>query len=141
MKGKTLSIVAGLALAVAASVPTYAQDASVKAHVPFGFSVRNSAFPAGDYTLLQLSQSSWIVRNDADSQSTIAVARANGINPDESVAKLVFTKYGEHYFLSRVWCEGLTTEIAEPKPERAIQIQMTSRNEKPETVYVLASAR
>jgi hypothetical protein len=141
MKGRTLSIVAGLALAVAASVPTYAQDARVKAHVPFAFSVRNAAFPSGDYTLSQLSQSTWIVRNDDNSKATTAMARPDGINADESVAKLVFTKYGEHYFLSRVWCEGLTTAIAEPKPERAIQIQMTSSNEKPETVYVLASAR
>lgn len=141
MKGRTLSIVAGLALAVAASVPTYAQDASVKAYVPFAFSVSNSAFPAGDYTLSELSQSSWIIRNNTDGKAIAAAARPNGTNPDESVAKLVFTKYGEHYFLSRVWCEGLTTEIAEPKPERAIQIQMTSSNEKPETVYVLASAR
>lgn len=138
---KVRTILAGLALAIVASVPTYAQDASVRAHIPFAFAVRNSALPAGDYALVQLSQNSWIVRNSATNQAITATARPDGTNPDETVAKLVFTKYAEHYFLSRVWCEGLTSEISEPKPERAIQIQMTSQNEKPETVYVLARAR
>jgi hypothetical protein len=141
MKRRTLSIMAGVALAVAASLPAYAQSDQVKAHVPFAFSVSNSSMPAGDYTLLRLSQSSWIVRNDNVRNAIVTAARPDGTNSDETVAKLVFTKYGEHYFLSRVWYNGLTSEIAEPKPERALQIQMTSSNQKPETVFVLASAR
>src|SRR5579859_8202642 len=141
MTKRTLSIVAALALAIAAGVPTFAQDLSVHAHVPFAFSVSNSTFPAGDYALSELSQNTWVVRTRDGKRAITAAARPDGINTDESLAKLVFKKYGERYFLSKVWCAGLTTEIAEPKEERAIEIQMTSKNQKPETVFVLASNR
>jgi hypothetical protein len=140
MTKRTVSILAGLALAIAASVPTYAQDASVVVHVPFAFSVVKSTLPAGDYTLTQLSQNMWVVRNEGGKAIT-ASARPDGTNPDPEVAKLVFTKYGEHYLLSRVWCDGLTSEISEPSPSRAIELQMTSNNQKPETLYVLAKSR
>ena len=141
MKRRALSVAGVAALVIGACVSGYAQDARVQATIPFAFSVSNSAFPAGEYTLSQLSQNTWIVRNDEGKGIVTAAARPDGTNPDESVAKLVFKKYGERYFLSKVWCEGLTTAIAEPKAERAIEIQMTSSNQKPETIYVLASAR
>ena len=141
MKRRILSVAGVLALVIGASVSSFAQDANMRAHVPFAFSVSDSAFPAGDYSLSQLSQNTWIVRNLSGKEAVTAAARPDGTNSDESVAKLVFKKYGERYFLSKVWCEGLTTSIAEPKAERAIEIQMTSNNLKPETVYVLAMAR
>lgn len=141
MKRGALLVLAGTVLALAVSVSAHAQDASVRAHVPFGFSVNESAFPAGDYTLSELSQNSWVVRSNSGDQAITATARPDGTNPEPNVAKLIFTKYGEHYSLSKVWCEGLTTAMAQPKAERAIEIQMTSKNQKPETVYVLASAR
>jgi hypothetical protein len=142
MRGRVLSIMAGVAVAIATSVGAHAQNtASVRAYVPFAFSVSDSALPAGDYTLTQLSQNTWVVRNNGGKRVITAAARPDGTNKEETAAKLVFTKYGEHYFLSKVWRDGLTTQIAEPNAERAIQIQMTSRNEKPQTIYLMASAR
>ena len=141
MKRKVLSVAGVAALMIGACVSSFAQDAAVRAHVPFSFSISNSALPAGDYSLSQLSQNTWIVRNLSGNGVVAAAARPDGTNRDESIAKLVFQKYGDRYFLSKVWCAGLTTAIAEPKAERAIEIQMTSNNQKPETVYVLAQAR
>jgi hypothetical protein len=139
MNRKAFSILAGVALATALSVSAYAQSGDLRAHIPFSFAVEKSVMPAGDYALVQLSQNTWTIRNENSTKAIAAAARPDGDNPEPNVAKLVFTKYGEHYFLSRVWCDGLTSVIAEPKPERALEIQMTSSNLKPETVYVLAS--
>lgn len=142
MSKRTLSIMAGVALAIAISVPSYAQDASVRAYVPFAFSVSHSALPQGDYTLLRLSQNTWVIRNNNEKKAIATAARPDGTNPQVDKAELQFAKYGEHYFLTRVMYNGLTTAIAEPSPERAAEIQMmTSSNQKPETVYVMASAR
>ena len=141
MNRRALSIMAGMALAVAVTVSAHAQSGDVRAHIPFSFSVSSSSLPAGDYAMVQLSQNVWTIRNTEEKRAIAATARPDGTNSEYNVAKLVFTKYGDRYFLSRVMCDGLTSKIAEPKPERALEIQMTSSNRKPQEVVILASAR
>ena len=135
---------AGVALMTAAGVVSgYAQDTRLQVHVPFAFSVKNSALPAGDYQLGQLSPSTWVIRNSEGRPAVIALAR-----PDRSDGKLAedsasvaFERCGDRYFLSGLQVGTQTSAIPETEAERALQREMARGGLKPETIYVLASVR
>lgn len=140
MNKKMLSTMAALALMTVAGVASgYAQD-KVQAHIPFAFAVSNSVLPAGDYTLGQLRQSEWVIRNDSGSPAIMTLARPDGTN-NETDAKLVFERCGDRYFLSEVRAAGESAAIPESKAERALEREMARNGSKPETLYVLASVR
>ena len=144
MSRKTLSIMAAVALMIAAGVVSgYAQEIRMQVHVPFAFSVKNSALPAGDYNLGQLSQSTWVIRNSEGRPAVMALARpdrSDGKLADDS-ASVAFERCGDRYFLSRVQVGEQTSSIPESRAERALEREMARNSFKPETIYVLASAR
>jgi hypothetical protein len=142
MNRKIFSITATLALVMTAGVASvYAQQAGVKAHVPFAFAVSSSTLPAGDYTFNQLSQSIWEIRGDAGGPAIFSLARPDGTNADVAPAKLVFKQCGERYFLSEVRSLGETSSIPASKAERALEREMARNGSTPERLYVLASIR
>ncbi len=141
MNRKTLSIMAALALMTVVGVAsTYAQETKVKAHIPFAFSVSSSTLAAGDYSLGQLNQNAWVIRNDEGGGAILTVVTPNGTNEDNS-AELVFERCGARYFLSEVRSPGETSLIPKSKAERSIEREMARNGSKPETLYVLASVR
>lgn len=140
MNRKMFSIVATLGLTVAGVASGYAQDAAVKAHIPFAFAVNRSALPAGDYSLEQIYQSAWVIRNDGGGPGVMTVVTHNGTN-GENDTKLVFERCGDRYFLSEVRTAGETALVPASKAERELEREMARNGLKPETLYVLASVR
>lgn len=142
MNRKMFSIIAAFALVMVAGVASaYAQDTRVKAHIPFAFTVSSSTLPAGDYSLDQLSQNMWEIRNDEGNPAILTVARPDGTNEDLAPAKLVFKRCSDRYFLSEVRFLGESTSIPASKAERALEREMARNGSKSETTYVLASLR
>jgi hypothetical protein len=142
MNRKTLSMIAASALiAVTGVTSAHAQDARVKAHIPFAFTVSGATLPAGDYDLAPaISPEVWEIRSEQGSPTAFAAVRQGDTNTEDS-AKLVFNRYGDSYFLSEIRCLGETTEVPASKAERALKREMARNGSKPESVYVLASAR
>jgi len=126
---------------VAGAASAFAQDTSVKAHVPFDFTVSASTFSAGDYTFSQLSEGLWTVRNDDTGRAIAAVANDFGSNQDKEEAKLVFKQIGSRYFLSEVHRLGETTTLPPSKAERTMEREVARIGPEPQSVYLLASAR
>jgi hypothetical protein len=143
MSRKTLSIIGALALiAVTGAASAHAQDARVKAHIPFAFTVSGATLPAGDYSLapVRLFQNVWEIQSDQGSRAIFALVEP-GDNEEADSAKLVFKRYGDSYFLSEIRCLGETTQVPASKAERALEREMARNGSKPESVYVLASVR
>ena len=141
MNKKMLSIMASLALMTVAGVASgYAQETALKAHIPFAFAVNRSALPAGDYSLGQVYQNAWVIRNDDGGPAIVTLATHNGTN-QEGGAKLVFERCGERYFLTEVRAASETALIPASKAERELEREMAGNGSKPETLYVLASVR
>jgi hypothetical protein len=135
---------AALALMTAAGVVSgYAQDSRMKVHVPFAFSVKDSALPAGDYSLGQLSQTAWVIRNDDGRPAVLALARPDRTDSKlgENSASLAFERCGDRYFLSKLQVGEQIESIPESKAERALEREMARNGLKPETLYILASVR
>lgn len=93
--------------------------------VPFDFIVGKKSLPAGTYTIKQLTRDNdkVLLVQSADARTTQVVAT----NPVEKhaaseLAQLDFHRYGDTYFLFRVWTPGMQTgrELPPSQSERVI---------------------
>jgi len=117
----------GLALLTAASVLAE-MTPRMKAHIPFGFHVGNSMLPAGEYTVDTDPGPGLVRLRSADAKSSVTIL-ANAVQtvstPRDS--KLIFSRYGDEYFLSRIWRAGSDTGNELRKSRRETEVAATSR--------------
>ena len=99
--------VSTVALTLAAAAGLYAQNSTpVSATVPFDFIVGKYLLPAGDYSVQQASAGMTVIRSaDRKTNLTIMTHTARSVIRQEQT-RLVFNRYGNEYFLSKVWIEG-----------------------------------
>jgi hypothetical protein len=73
-------------------------------NIPFDFTVIDKHLTAGTYTLTsETSQSPFLIHGEQGGSAMFVLgfpARARKIQED---AKLVFNRYGDQYFLSKIW--------------------------------------
>lgn len=80
-----------------------AERYAVKARVPFDFTVAGKEFAAGNYTFEnQEVPSTLLLRNAAGKGVTFVQISPLYANSEKSEALLVFNKYGDRYFLSKI---------------------------------------
>ena len=113
--------IAMLILVGALTASAQAQTAGsprVVANIPFGFNVGTKNLPAGKYTITVVNPSSdrkvlqirsTDGRSIAITQTTSAIANAS------ENAKLVFHRYGDHYFFAQAQMAGETVSLATHK--------------------------
>ena len=105
-----------LLAASAAHESASAQTArAIFVRVPFEFVVGEERLPAGDYTISRVvrdSEKTLLIRG-ADGRAKAAVhTNAAGPRSSSPDAKLVFTRHGEQYFLTRVSTPGAASARA-----------------------------
>lgn len=103
-------------------VPAYAE--SIKFEVPFDFVAAEATLPAGEYRVSSNEPAQGVVRLVSSKGSSAAICLTNAIQstrPSDN-SKLVFNRYGNHYFLSQVWSLGNTMgqTLRPSKAEREI---------------------
>ena len=117
----------GLALLATASV--FAEmTPRMTAQIPFGFHVGNSMLPAGEYTVHTEPGAGLVRLRSADSKSSVTIL-ANAVQTlsTQRDSKLIFTRYGDDYFLSRIWRAGSDTGNELRKSRRETEVAATSR--------------
>ncbi len=121
MKSITVVAFAACLLASFAVVGTVsAQDHTIKANIPFDFTVGNTWMPAGEYTISSPLREIVEVRS-ADLTRTAALVSSPSHNESRSGSKLVFDKYGDQYFLRHVLCSSvasLNLDVPQGKAEK-----------------------
>ena len=89
----------------------YAQGQSVRAKIPFQFTVSGKVLPAGQYDFMRDANDEAIrVVGERKTPGVIAmiVTRLGaGIHTTPEDAHIVFDKVGDTYFLSEVWVPGV----------------------------------
>lgn len=131
--------IASLALSAAASAQ------QLKANIPFDFTVGNTTMPAGEYTI------SSPIRNFIDLRSANRALMATvGGNQSYDEAKansrgeLVFTRYGNQYFLDSVLCPGvsaLNLDITKSKAEKRAHVRSLEAKTDNEGLKTLVAMR
>lgn len=116
---------------------------SIRATIPFDFSVGGKILPAGEYRIQQVNPSSDLAMlriANANGDARILV-RVQSIRADRtSRTALVFNRYGSSYFLSTLAIEGAMDSWQAPKShaERGVGRELAALKVDGERVAVLA---
>jgi len=99
--------------------------AGLEVNVPFQFHVGSAKLPAGKYTIRLLDDSDLTVMeiSSADgSTSALFQVQAADTNSTPAKSELIFNKYGNRYFLSKVAEEGSSSgsEVFESRYEKRV---------------------
>jgi len=134
MKRCYLTIAIAFAISILMTSAT-AQTGTIKADVPFDFTIAKQTFPAGGYTIrvngmmLQLAP--------LDGSSSVMVPRFTAAYKNKVTPRLVFHRHGSRNFLSQVWTTDTVHELlASP---REIEYARTEKQE--QVVVVVASVK
>ena len=146
LKKKILSIVATLTLLIPISIIGFAGLSSrVIAEIPFDFTVGNKEFKAGKYSVGRLAPSNnpgTLVIRGEDNDAVASYNVNNATDKGGLQARLIFRRYGNQYFLAKVFDghSGGGAEFLKSKAEReaAKKGDIITQNAKPETVTVVA---
>jgi hypothetical protein len=133
MKRQGLTILA-LVLALTTGV-AWAQwgEPAIKADVPFAYTAGDKTIPAGPTVVTAANLGGgalWIGNQDANSGTFLMAQRTESSRPSNRTV-LVFHKYGNRYFFSRVERDGSSTgyRIPESKLEKELSAQNTRNSE------------
>ncbi len=123
-----------LLMAVGSANAQFGSAPEVRAKVPFDYKVGNATMKAGACSIRGAGTPNVLAIRSNGSEAALLLSRAvNGRAATET--KLVFSKYGEQYFLSQIWVEGEATGVQLPKTraERELMSKAT-----PDSVIILA---
>ena len=139
MKNKLAVVFTTLALVLAISAPLAAQANRVTANIPFEFSVAGKVLPAGEYAIRNGGGDVLLI-NGLDNNASALVLSATSWNGkrDGATAVLTFNRYGDSYFLSRVWNGYSGSENMLPVTRTEKELSRTASVQKFEILAFLA---
>jgi hypothetical protein len=113
-----------LALASLAPASSAQNTTELRANVPFAFQYGSDHYAAGHYTIRLISDR--FVALHGKSRSGFAMVQRND-GGAAAKGKLVFTRYGDRYFLEQIWAPGTDTHLdcVKTAAERRIRKEMT----------------
>jgi hypothetical protein len=114
-----LSLVVALAVTAVSANPTN----TLKANIPFDFSVGGRTLPAGVYTVTPMSMPNTLrIRRDDNREGVLIQTEGSQTRRDEDRTKLVFRRYGDQHFLAQVWTaeDGTMCELRKSRAEREL---------------------
>jgi len=136
-----LSLSVMLAVVAVSATPT----GSIKAHIPFDFSVGNKTLPAGVYTVAPLTTpGALLIRHEDGRAAAMVITQGVQAQQEQDQTKLVFHRYGDQYFLAEVWTAGASNvrELRRSRTERELvksRLQHLAKNAaEPEVVCIAA---
>jgi hypothetical protein len=114
----------------------------IKADVPFDFTVGSKKLPAGQYTVdTSNSNGSLVIRNKETRKAVASISQRFEVGAD-SKPQLVFHRYGNQYFLTKVVGYASGNELPKSKAEReaakAGHDQIAKNNGGPEIITIIA---
>jgi hypothetical protein len=90
--------------AALACVPSEAQDSFMTANIPFNFQMGKNEMPAGKYRIEYSKGALWVRCPEQNKQAVVlTVPRLRADDRPPAKGSLEFHRYGNTYFLSRVW--------------------------------------
>ena len=120
-----MKYITALALFIAATFITagkaIAQDHSVRATIPFSFTVNGKQLPAGNYTIgTDVTSPRMLKISDWTQHATTLALSMPAAEEKHKSNKLVFHKYGDQYFLCEIRSQesSLNVELPTSKQEK-----------------------
>lgn len=101
---------------------------TIKANIPFDFTVGDRQLPAGQYSIDRAQTNVWdlvLAISNSDGRVNAMTTPVQSFEP-QSATKLVFHRYGDQYFLYQIWPAGSLTGRAIPKSHREREVARKS---------------
>ena len=116
---------------------------SIRANIPFEFSIGDKLLPAGEYRIQQVNPSSDVAMlqiANANGEARVLVRVQSMRARDTNRTELVFNRYGSSYFLSTLAIEGSVDAWQAPKShaERGVGRELAALKVDGEKVAILA---
>ena len=132
---KIMTATATLALAFA----TAASAQTMRVSVPFSFRACGQTLPAGDYQVTMSQNQARLTFNQIDGKASCFVpARSFTQKSGVDVGSLLFSQYGNRYFLSHVNPPGASLSVA-TFPDRA-ERELAKAESQPKSVEVRSAS-
>ena len=93
--------------AMASTSYAFAQGQTMQVNVPFAFHNGSQHLPAGTYRVE--IQSSYVLLLRGQSRSGFVMTNPAIASTAPATGKVIFTRYGDQYYLSEVWPQGSET--------------------------------
>jgi len=140
---RAMFVVSTLAF-IPVAMPAHAQTDhhTMIANVPFGFELGSKHLAPGVYTISTPMEGVVEIRSTSD--SALILTYAGQSNKPTKTAKVVFDRYGDHYFLRQLWFnaeESSYVESPESKAEKQAKRSELASNAKSASNVELALLR
>jgi hypothetical protein len=107
---KTIRTMIAVSLLFAATTAVFAQTENrtlMKVSIPFTFSVEDHTLPAGQYYVRSINPDHSMALVSANGGQPVMITYTPERAGSESQnSRLIFSKYGNQYFLTQVWTKG-----------------------------------
>lgn len=147
MKKQAYIIVTMIALMTVVGLSTAKAQTSgttqLIANIPFEFSVGNKTMPAGEYTVRCTNPASDLKvfqLRSRDGRASVMARTNSVIGKTQEDAKLVFNRYGDHYFFAQAWFQADSTgvQVSKSRSEKQIARELAANKVSREVVAVSA---
>jgi hypothetical protein len=117
---------------------SFAQSNGVRATVPFDFTVGNKLLPSGTYTFKEGSSNVILIRSHDKPISALSLVNQSD-HKTSNGGKLLFHRYGGHYFLSEILCDqaDLNVQLPLSRAEKKTRLQQAALDSSSQ-IYVAA---
>jgi len=133
MKSVRYAVITLLALLTISAAAQRVQPTGTWFKVPFSFTVGAQTLPAGNYFVEGLAWNA-VAFHPAEGKAGLIVLAQNATRTQETTAKLVFHRYGDHYFLASAELPNMDYGRAFPTAKRETQIAKSQPH--PENVEI-----
>jgi hypothetical protein len=82
----------------------FAQQQAAVANVPFSFTVRDKTLPPGTYVIQSPEAGLVLIQNRARTVAVMTIVAHESTVDQKGPGKLVFSQYGDQYFLREILC-------------------------------------
>ena len=107
--------------------------------LPFAFQVNNQQFPAGHYRVsVEAGHPAVMLQNAESKQSVFSISSPIRSQKIREKASLVFSRYDDRYFLSKIWLTGTDSgrDLPPSRAERELAVRLAKCAAKPGTEVV-----
>ena len=107
--------------------------------LPFAFQVNNQQFPAGHYRVsVEAGHPAVMLQNVKSKQSVYTISSPTQSEKIREVGSLVFSRYNDRYFLSKIWLTGTDSgrDLPPSRTERELARRWAQSAPKPGTEIV-----
>ncbi len=132
----SLFIALGFVIAMVVTTSAVPFSMRIKADVPFDFYVGKKLFPKGDYIIESVNDAGTMVIRSAKKGKARNFTVIKSKMTDKPKSKLVFHRYGDQYFLARIWDGSSDTVLKLDKSSLEKKAAKAAKKENPDEVPV-----